>query len=65
MATFGIFDEDNLKLEHPNDFLLLTNGTDALNIFPAQAQRNQRQFPDDGLRYFPIPIDLQRKWPDI
>lgn len=63
--SFGIFDDQNLLLEHPQDHLLLVDGTTALNIFPSTAVRDQRQFPDDGLRFWPVPIDLQRDWPDI
>ncbi len=60
----GVFSEDFLTLEGP-DSLLLADGSSKLEIFPAQALRDYRQFPDDGNRRFPVPIDLQRKWPNF
>lgn len=60
----SIFDEEFLNLQHPTDELLLANGIDFLIIFPSAALKNQREWPNDGQRFFPTPIDLQRKWPD-
>ncbi len=61
----GIFDEQNLLLEPGLDDLLLADGSDVLVILGAQATRDRRQFPDDGNRFWPIPIDLVRNFPDI
>jgi hypothetical protein len=65
MANFGIFDNQNIDLNGQSGRLLLANGVDAILIFPPQATRDQRRFPDDGFRNFPTPIDLQRDWPDV
>lgn len=58
----SIFDEDFLTLEGV-DSLLLSDGSSKLILFSAGATRDFRQFPDDGQRAWPIPIDLVRKWP--
>ncbi len=60
----GIFDEGTLRLQS-TDQLLLEDGVAVLVIFGAIAVRDRRQFPDDGNRFWPIPIDLVRNWPDI
>lgn len=58
----SIFDEDFLTLEGVGS-LLLSDGSSKILLFPANSQRDFRQFPDDGQRAWPIPIDLVRKWP--
>ncbi len=66
MANFGIFDSDVLELEGDTfGSLLIINDTEFINIFAAVAQRDYRQFPDDGLRNHPGPVDLKRKWPQV
>lgn len=61
----SIFQNDLLDFQLLDGSLLLVNGTDFLQTTLVGAVRDQRQFPDDGNRNFPTPIDLQRDWPDV